>query len=162
MRWIYLSFYLLASTSLAIADDAEDAGAKLFEYFATFNEKDVHKVANTIYSTPVHIGGGSGHRVLSDPDTAIENLTNLYEQIEAQGWVESKISDLKICLASESLALVDTRYSRIDNEGNAIPPEIRTTLYVLQKIDGDWRIVAFYGHDNDKRPACDQEPQSIH
>ena len=150
-------FALLAfiPCNVVVADDAADAGAKLYEYFATFNDKDVQKVANTIYSTPVHIGGGSGHRVLADPDTAVENLTNLYEQIEAQGWVESKISDLVICLASESLALVDTRYSRIDNEGNAIPPAIRTTLYVLQKIDDDWRIVAFYGHDNDKRPACD-------
>ena len=111
-------------------------------------------MANTISATPGHIGGGSGHRVLADADAAVENLTSLYAQIEAQGWVESKIIDLKICLASESLALVDTRYSRIDNEGNAITPAIRTTLYVLQKIDGDWRIVAFYGHDNDKRPAC--------
>ncbi len=150
-------FALLAfiPCNVVVADDAADAGAKLYEYFATFNDKDVQKVANTIYSTPVHIGGGSGHRVLADPDTAVENLTNLYEQIEAQGWVESKISDLVICLASESLALVDTRYSRIDTEGNTIPPAIRTTLYVLQKIDDDWRIVAFYGHDNDKRPACD-------
>lgn len=155
MRWITLSFCLLAATGFALADDADDAGAKLYEYFATFNEKDAQKVANTIYSTPVHIGGGSGHRILADPDAAVENLTSLYEQIEAQGWVESKISDLKICLASESLALVDTRYSRIDKAGNAIPPVIRTTLYVLQKIDDDWRIVAFYGHDNDKRPACD-------
>ena len=154
MRWIYLGFCLLIAPSFALADDAADAGAKLYEYFAIFNEKDAQKVANTIYSTPVHIGGGSGHRILSDPESAVANLDNLYEQIEAQGWVESKIHDLKICVASESLALVDTRYSRIDNDGNAIPPEIRTTLYVLQKIDGDWRIVAFYGHDNDKRPAC--------
>jgi len=150
-------FALLAfiPCNVVFADAAADAGAKLYEYFATFNQKDAHKVANTIYSTPVHIGGGSGHRVLADADAAVENLTSLYEQIEAQGWVESKISDLKICLASASLALVDTRYSRIDKSGNAIPPAIRTTLYVLQKIDGDWRIVAFYGHDNDKRPACD-------
>ncbi len=155
MRWIHLGFCLLVAPSFALADDADDAGAKLYEYFATFNDKDVQKVANTIYSTPVHIGGGSGHRVLADPESAVENLNNLYEQIEAQGWVESKISDLKICLASESLALVDTRYSRIDNAGNTIPPAIRTTLYVLQKIDDEWRIVAFYGHDNDKRPACD-------
>ena len=155
MRIKMIALFAFIVCNVAIADDAKDAGAKLYEYFATFNEKDVHKVANQVYSTPVHIGGGSGHRVLTDPDAAVENLTNLYEQIEAQGWVESRISDLKICLASESLALVDTRYSRIDNEGNAIPPAIRTTLYVLQKIDGDWRIVAFYGHDNDKRPACE-------
>jgi hypothetical protein len=36
-----------------------------------------------------------------------------------------------------------------------MPPAIRTTLYVLQKIDGDWKVVAFYGHDNDKRPGCE-------
>ena len=150
-------FALLAfiPCNVVVADDAADAGAKLYEYFATFNDKDAQKVANTIYSTPVHIGGGSGHRILADPESAVENLNNLYEQIEAQGWVESNISDLKICLASESLALVDTRYSRIDKAGNAILPAIRTTLFVLQKIDDDWRIVAFYGHDNDKRPACD-------
>ena len=140
--------------NVAIADDAEEAGAKLYEYFATFNDKDIQKVANHIYSTPVHIGGGTSHRVLATPDAAVENLTGLYKQIEAQGWVESKISDLKICVASDSLALVDTRYSRLDNDGNAIPPAIRTTLYVLQKIEGDWRIVAFYGHDNDMRPGC--------
>ena len=70
MRWIYLGFCLLIAPSFALADDAADAGAKLYEYFAIFNEKDAQKVANTIYSTPVHIGGGSGHRILSDPESA--------------------------------------------------------------------------------------------
>ena len=155
MRVALTTLLALLVCNFAVADDAEDAGAKLYEYFATFNEKDVHKVANEIYSTPVHIGGGSGHRVLADPEAAVENLQTLYEQIESQGWVESKITDLKICLASASLALVDTRYSRIDNQGNTIAPAVRTTLYVLQKIAGDWRVVAFYGHDNNKRPTCD-------
>ena len=155
MKIRIIALFVFAVCNVAVADDAEDAGAKLYEYFATFNEKDIQKVANHIYSTPVHIGGGAGHSVLATPDAAVESLTGLYEQIEAQGWVESRISDLKICVASETLALVDTRYSRIDNEGNVIPPAIRTTLYVLQKIEGDWRVVAFYGHDNDMRPACD-------
>ena len=155
MKIRIIALLIFVVCNVAVADDAEDAGAKLYEYFATFNEKDIQKVANYIYSTPVHIGGGAGHRVLASPEAAVENLTGLYEQIEAQGWVESKISDLKICIASETLALVDTRYSRIDNEGNAIPPAIRTTLYVLQKLEGDWRVVAFYGHNNEMRPACD-------
>lgn len=151
-----LAFVLLAVIASAgtLADDAEDAGAKLYEYFAEFNEKDIKTIANHIYSTPVHIGGGTGHRVLAGPADAVRNLTGLYEQIEAQGWVESRIDDLKVCVASETLALVDTRYSRIDQDGKPIPPAIRTTVYVLQKIDGDWRIVAFYGHDNDRRPSC--------
>ncbi|MDA0994220.1 MAG: hypothetical protein O3A13_11405 [Proteobacteria bacterium] len=139
----------------ALADDADDAGAKLHEYFDEFNAKNVELVANHIYSTPVHVGGGNGHSVLSDPAAAVTNLTGLYAQLEAQGWVESRIENLKVCIASETLALVDTRFSRIDKNGEPIPPAIRTTLYVLQKIDGDWRIVAFYGHDSRVRPSCD-------
>lgn len=146
---------LLTFAYPAIADDAEDAGAKLYEYFDVFNAKDAERVANDIYSTPVHIGGGSGHRVLADPAAAIENLTGLYEQIEAQGWKESVIEDLKICVLSDTLALVDTRYSRMTADGEPMPPAIRTTLYIVQKIDDNWRVVAFYGHDNDVRPGCD-------
>lgn len=151
-----LTLLLVAFAANALADDADDAGAKLYEYFAVFNAKDVERVANHIYATPVQIGGGPSHRVLADPAAAVENLTNLYEQIEAQGWKESVIEDLSICIASATLALVDTRYSRMDHDGNPIPPAIRTTLYVLQKIDDRWAIVAFYGHDSDKRPSCGQ------
>jgi hypothetical protein len=153
MRSLILIAMLFAA-SLAAADDASEAGAKLYEYFEVFNAKDKQQVANIIYSTPVHIGGGDGHRVLAEPADAIENLTNLYEQIEAQGWKESVIDDLRICVLSETLALVDTRYSRMTHDGEPIPPAIRTTMYVLQKLDGDWRIVAFYGHDADQRPVC--------
>jgi hypothetical protein len=144
------------SCSVALADDAKDAGAKVHEYFDVFNARDVQKIANEIYSTPVHIGGGDGHRVLASPEAAAENLENLYEVIVERGWKESKISSLSICVASETLALVDTQYSRLKQNGDPIPPALRTNLYVLQKIDGAWRIVAFYGHDDDKRPACDQ------
>ena len=147
----------LSSCNIAIADDAADAGDKVHEYFAAFNAQDVQKVANEIYSTPVHIGGGDGHRILATPEAAAENLENLYEVIVERGWNESKISSLSICVASETLALVDTQYSRLNQNGDPIPPTLRTNLYVLQKIGGAWRIVAFYGHDDDKRPVCGKE-----
>lgn len=147
----------LVLMGVANADDAEDAAAKLHEYFEQFSLKNIDRIASEIYSTPVHIGGGTAHRVLESPEAAMANLRNLYEQIEAQGWVESRIHDLAVCVASPTLALVDTRYSRMDGDGNAIEPAIRTTLYVLQKLSGDWRIIAFYGHDNDRRPACDHK-----
>ena len=153
MRSIFLIVTLFAM-SLAVADDASDAGARLYEYFEVFNARDKQRIATSIYSTPVHIGGGSGHRVLARPADAVENLTNLYEQIEAQGWKESVIDDLRICVLSATLALVDTRYSRMTHDGEPIPPAVRTTLYVLQKLDGEWRIVAFYGHDAEQRPVC--------
>jgi hypothetical protein len=144
----------LCFCSSAAADNAADAGAKVHEYFAAFNAQQVQRVANEIYSTPVHIGGGDGHRVLATPEAAVENLQSLYKVIIDRGWKESKISNLSICVASDSLALVDTQYSRLNQDGEPIPPVLRTNLYVLQKIDGAWRIVAFYGHDDDKRPAC--------
>jgi hypothetical protein len=154
MRGLFLLVAMFMA-GFAMADDAEDAGAKLYEYFDVFNTKDKDRIANYIYSTPVHIGGGEGHRVLADPAAAVENLSNLYPQIEAQGWKKSVIDDLKVCVLSGTLALVDTRYSRMTGDGEPIPPAIRTTLYVLQKIDDNWRIVAFYGHEADKRPVCD-------
>lgn len=153
MRWSLMIAGLLCFGTYAVADEADDASAKLYEYFEAFSAKDKVRIATQIYSTPVHIGG-TAHRVLADPDAAVDNLTRLYKEIEAQGWVESKIDDLQVCVLSESLALVDTRYSRLKGNGDAIAPAVRTTLYVLQKIDSDWRIVAFYGHDNDRRPRC--------
>jgi ketosteroid isomerase-like protein len=150
-----IALLAILTSVFAWADDAEDAGAKLHEYFAEFNKKNVERIANHVYATPLQIGGGNAHRVLADPAAAVANLTGLYEQIESQGWVESRIDNLKICMASDTLALVDTRYSRIDQDGEPIPPAIRTTLYMLQKFDGDWRIVAFYGHDSSVRPGCE-------
>jgi hypothetical protein len=154
MRLTVIPILALMACSTAIADDAADAGAKVHEYFEVFNAKNTEKIANEIYSTPVHIGGGDGHRVLATPEAAVENLETLYEAIIGRGWKESKISSLSICVASDTLALVDTQYSRLNHDGEPIPPSLRTILYVLQKIDGAWRIVAFYDHDDDKRPAC--------
>jgi len=154
MKKLLSALCACALTGTCIADDAADAGAKLREYFAAFNAREIDRIASEIYSTPVHIGGGEGHRVLADPAAAEANLAGLYDQIDAQGWHESRIHDLVVCVASPTLALVDTRYSRIDDNGDPIPPAIRTVLYVLQKIDGAWRIVAFYSHNEERRPGC--------
>lgn len=145
---------LLVVANAVFADNAADAGAKVHEYFETFNARDIKKIASEIYSTPLHVGGGAGHSVLATPEAAMVNLANLYETIDAQGWQESVIENLKICMASDTLALVDTRYSRIDKNGAPIPPEIRTNLYVLQLLEDGWRIVAFYSHDQEVRPGC--------
>ena len=153
MRGMIFTVLMMAS-GLVAAADGEDAGAKVHEYFRLFNEKDVETIAHRIYSSPVHIGGGDGHRVYANPAEAIDSLNSFYTQLASQDWRESVISDLQICQLSPTLALVDTQFSRVTSSGDPILPEIRTTLYVLQLIDGDWRIVSFYGHDPANRPAC--------
>jgi len=154
MRKLMCAFLAVFASCAAVADDADDAGAKLHEYFSVFNDRAIDVIVSDVYSTPVHIGGGDSHSIMADADGAVAALNSLYEQLDEQGWVESRISDLQICMASDTLALVDTRYSRLKENGEAIPPAVRTTLYVLQKLDGDWKIVSFYSHDNDKRPSC--------
>ena len=152
-RMFWLAIVLLSAAS--VADEAGDASAKVYEYFDVFNAKDIAGIVDTIYSTPIHIGGGNSHRVLADANAATENLAGLYEMLDGQGWKESVIENVRTCQLSDSLALVDTRYSRIDRDGNPIPPRIRTNLDVVQKLEEGWRIVAFYGHDADKRPVCE-------
>ena len=154
MRNQFLIILTAFVSTITFADDADDAGAKLHEYFDAFNDRSIDFIVSDVYSTPVHMGGGDSHSLMADPDGAVAALHSLYEQLDSQGWTESRISDLQICMASDTLALVDTRYSRLKQNGEPIPPAIRTTLYVLQKLDGDWRIVSFYGHDSDKRPRC--------
>ena len=149
-----LTLLLVGLASVAVADDADDAGAKIHEYFELFNARDVQTIANDIYSAPVHIGGGVGHRVYADPAAAIESLTSFYGQLDEQGWKASVIDYLEICQLSDTLALVDARFSRVTQDDEPIPPAVRTTLYVVQKSEGRWGIVAFYGHDVDKRPSC--------
>jgi len=149
-----LVLLLVACGGMAGADDAADAGAKVHEYFSAFNARDIDRIATAIYSTPLHIGGGDSHRILATPDAARSNLRDLYAMLDGQGWQESVIDDVRTCVLSASLALVDTRYARIDGDGEPIPPATRMNLYVLQKIGGSWRIVAFYSHDEDRRPAC--------
>ena len=142
MRIKLIALLAVVSCNVAVADNAEDAGARVHEYFAAFNAREVPRIATEIYATPVHIGGGTGHRVLADADAAVANLTDLYDIIEAQGWQKSVLENVKTCMLSATLALVDTRYSRIDRNGKPIPPDIRTNLYVLQMLEGAWRIVA--------------------
>jgi hypothetical protein len=153
MRGIIFTVLMLAA-GIASAADGEEAGAKVHEYFDLFNKKDVETIAHRIYSSPVHVGGGDGHRVYANPAEAIDSLNSFYTVLADQDWRESVISDLQVCQLSPTLALVDTQFSRITSSGDPIPPETRTTLYVLQMIDGDWRIVSFYGHDPANRPAC--------
>lgn len=136
------------------ADDVADAGAKIHEYFGSFNARDLDKIANEIYATPVLFAGGENRTVYATPADVISSQTSLFEMLDSQQWVESRISDLVVSICSDSIAFVDTQYSRLDVNGDAIPPAVRTNLYVVQKIDGVWHIISFFSHDNDVRPSC--------
>ncbi len=154
MRGILLASLAALSLHVAAADNVKDAKAKLHEYFETFNKNDIHKVTTEIYSTPLHTGFGSNHGVLATPAEAFESLDEFRKQISSEGWVKFRIDDVQTCELSDTLVLLDTHYTGIYKEGSDNPGTSSTLMYVLQKIDDNWRIIAYYGHDHDKRPTC--------
>ena len=152
MRSVALLLLFVAGT--ASADSHGEVEAHMLKYFDRFNARDVETIAEEVYAMPLQIAGESVNRTLADADAARASLVNLYRQLDQQRWAASVISRVDVCLLAEGLAFADTIYSRIDEDGDAIPPAVRTNVYVLRKQDGGWRIIAFYLRDADKPPAC--------
>jgi hypothetical protein len=152
-RVIPLLLALLACT-YAGADDAADAEAKIREYFDAFNAQDIDSITRDVYSIPVHIANQAGHRAYITGKDAATSLAGLYEQIEEQGWVESVIREVNVCVIADGLAFAEVRYTRNRKDGTAIAPGLRTNIYVVQELPQGWRIVAFYGKDPDKNMTC--------
>jgi hypothetical protein len=154
MKKTILALLLILTPGIAAADDAADAEAKVREYFDAFNEKDVDGIVERIYSMPVHVASGSGHRAYVTAEDARSSLAALYEQIEAQGWVKSVIREVKPCVVADGLVFAEVNYTRDKADGAAIAPGVRSNVYVLQKLAPGWRITAFYGRDVDKGLDC--------
>jgi hypothetical protein len=154
IKTLILSTLMLFAWTAAGADDAADAEAKIREYFDVFNAKDAQKIAQTVYSVPLHIANQTGHRAYITAADAVSSLQNLYEQIESQGWAKSVIQDVDVCIVTEGLAFAEVRYTRNKANGEAIAPGIRTNIYVVQELPPGWRIVAFYSKDVDRKLSC--------
>jgi hypothetical protein len=107
-----LAFLATFSPSVAWADDAESANAKLREYFATFNNTDIHTGTMEINSTALHTGYGSDHVASATAAKAFEYRDSFRRQITGPGWLEFRIEGVKTCSISDTLALLDIRYSR--------------------------------------------------
>lgn len=152
MRWTIAA--ALVAAGACLADATDDVEAKMMQYFELFNARDVAGITEEIYAVPVHIASEAGHRSLSSDAASRDSLRNLYTQIEAQGWVRSVIDSVDVCLLSDGLAFAETRYARIDADGKPIPPDVRTNVYVLRKLETGWRIVAFYPHDPGRKFDC--------
>ena len=157
MKKLFFAALILLTPMVAAADDAADAEAKLREYFDAFNARDTRTISEAIYSAPVHIANQSGHRAYLTPEDARTSLRNLYAQIEDQGWVKSVIQRVNACVIAEGLVFAEVIYARNTAEGEAIPPGIRTNIYVVQELPVGWRIVAFYGKNAGVKLTCDPQ-----
>ena len=147
---------LLAALSLnvAAADNVEAAKAKMMEYFDAFGKNDLQRIVTEIYAPSVQMVVRAGHQVLPTPEAALAGLTGFRNGLVARGWVEFRFDNMETCEISDNLVLLDTQYASVFKRGSETSEMMSTMLYVLHKIDGEWRIVAYYDHDHDKRPTC--------
>ena len=81
-------------------------------------------------------------------------LDELFANIKKQGWVKSISLSVDVCEMGQGLALMTLNYSRLREDGEAIPPLIRGAFYVLRKLKEEWRIVAVYGRDPEVSLSC--------
>jgi hypothetical protein len=151
----------LFAATVASADDAASAEAKIREYFDAFNDKAVQRISESIYSVPVHMASQAGHRAYLSVEDARENLLTLYRQIEDQGWSESVIDEVNACVIATGLVFAEVRYTRNKSNGEAIAPGLRTNIYVVQELPVGWRIIAFYGKNPDTLLTCSDSGSEI-
>ena len=154
MRGVLLVLLAALSLNVAASDNVAGAKAKMMEYFDAFNENDLQRIVTEIYATPVQMVVRAGHQVLATPEQALGGLTGFRKGLEAKGWVGFRFDNMEACEISDNLVLLDTQYASIFKQGPETREMMSTLLYVLYKTDGEWRIVAYYDHNHDKRPTC--------
>ncbi|MCY3606184.1 MAG: nuclear transport factor 2 family protein [Gammaproteobacteria bacterium] len=154
MRTMILVLMTALASTVAADDSVKGARATLDNYFDAFNSGDLQRVANEIYSTPLHQGLGTEHNVLATPEDALQQLTGFHKGISAQGWVEFRFENVESCVLTEDLVLLDTQYASVFKKGPESFETMTTMLYVLQRNEGSWKIISYYRHDGDTRPTC--------
>lgn len=79
-------------------------------------------------------------------------LEAIFAQLEADGYDQSFIHEVFVCLAGENVALADMRFTRYLTSGEVMGPNLRGSRYRLDwEDDKGWRITEMF-------PAVAQEP----
>ena len=150
-------FLFINETHAQVMSKSESEVKKLFNEFITaFNARDSEKITSNFLRAPLTLREGDNVTLVTTPEDAIRTLDHLFDQIEQKGWKESKVIGVDLCEISETLVFLDNEYSRLKEDGSAIEPAIRKTLQVWQKLNDEWRIVAFYFHDPSVRIGCEK------
>lgn len=153
-----LLLVLLAAVSLNVtaggASNVDAAKAKWNEYTEAFNAGDIQRIVNEIYATPVQVGLPNGHMVMATPEDAMKGLGGFRAGQVAQGFTGFRLENVEACELSASLVLLDTQYTSVYKQGPKTVERPSTMMYLMSKTADGWRIIAYYGHDHDKRPSC--------
>ena len=155
MRILAVSLMLLIS-STAISQPEADVQLRFEEYMAVFNAQDSERIARQFLSHPMTIRSGESVTTLNSVDESLQFMAQYFSQLKQLGWTNSIVRATDVCAISDAIVFLDNEYSRLKSDGTAIEPAVRRTLQVWQRVEGEWRIAAFYFHDEDIRVGCNK------
>jgi len=142
-----VSLIMTACASLAPkSGQQKDVEAFMQEYTRVWNTHDSAQIAARFY------------RLGPDVRDQTVSLERQFSGLRAQGYSHSAIHEIKGCLTGESTAWAGMKYSRLREDGAALPPEMRASQYDLKKFSDGWRIVRIGGGDAESPLKCPQKP----
>ena len=127
--------------STVASDETRQAEIELMfgQYIDTFSQAKWESV-DDFWHTPGWFAMGSGSIHLAD-DVAVQTLyRDLLQQLRQDGYSHSDLIDSELEFFNVSCALLRISYTRLDRDGEVMPPVLRKTNYLLLEKDGRWGI----------------------
>jgi len=116
----------------------------MWDYTKAWNRHDSATIARDFYRT----GPGVEEQTAS--------LERGFENLRAQGYHHSDIFEVIGCMTGADEAWAGMKFSRLKENGEPLPPQVRASSYTLKKFADGWRItqVGAGGVSADEPLAC--------
>lgn len=120
-----------------MAEEA-DIKALFHRYMQMWNARDFSGMA-ALFTEPTVSIGPDWPTVIADNSARPESLETRFERLETEGFDHTEIEAVDVQLADENTARAYLRsVRRLRRDGS--PIDELDALYILSRIDGDWRL----------------------
>lgn len=106
-------------------------------YAEAFHSFEPARIA-PFYATPMTLIGKDGVQLIVDLESMAPSIDAVKQMLDAKGYARSEEPRFSVRLLDDNLAMVSSRWRRLDAQGNAI--QDFGALYVLHRQNGGWKI----------------------
>ena len=133
----------------------KEVTAHMQRYTELFNEEQSEAIATEIYEAPVLLPRPLDElpAIAQTPRALQELYTNLFQSVRSKGWKRSVVHDMRVRIAGTHMAFVEMTFSRLQANGEAIPPARRIANYIVLKRDIGWRLISVSSQPEPESPA---------
>ncbi len=137
--------------SAELSADARDCRVVMHRYFNAFNVDDFETMGDS-WHVPGWASMGSRSLSFATQKEVEQLYRNLLGPLREQGYDHSELLDEDIEILNESAALYRITFTRWLKNGQFMAPRVRSGVYTLLKLDGQWGINGlFVDADPEKR-----------